>query len=71
MIEPGNSSGLTLEEAYNILCGAIFRVSSCFASADFDGNLLADTCIFCQIDFTHAAASKEVQETVLAELQSF
>ena len=71
MIEAGNSFGLALEEAYNILCGAVVRVRSCFDAANFDGNLLVDTGIFRQVNFAHAAASKEAQKTVLAESQSF
>ena len=71
MIEAGNSFGLALEETYNILCGAVVRVRICFDAADFDGNLLVDTGIFRKINFAHAAASKETQKTVLAQLQSF
>jgi len=71
MIEASNSFGLTLEETYNILCGAVVRVRSCFDAANFDSNLLVDTGIFRKINFAHAAASKEAQKTVLAQLQSF
>ena len=71
MVEPGNSSGLTLKETDSIFGCISVRVTSCLGSAYLDSNLLADARILCQVDFAHSAAAEQTNEAVLTELQSF
>ena len=68
MIELSNSPGLALEETSPILSNIGVGIVGDFASVDFDRHLLVNACIFCQVDFTHASAAKQMQETVLTQL---
>ena len=67
MIELSNSPGLALEETSAILSNIGVGIVGDFASVDFDRHLLVNACIFCQVDFTHASAAKQMQETVLTQ----
>jgi len=71
MIKPGNRFGFPLEEAQRICGASTMRIGSHIGSTDFDRDLLTDASIFRQIDFTHASAAEQAQQSILPELHTF
>ena len=58
MIEPGNSLGFTLEEAYQIRCVFGVWIGSRLDANDLDSDLSIDTSIFNKVNLSHTSTSQ-------------